>query len=122
MAFFSVKLYPMYVENIQIVQNGDGKKSCKEIGSELNAIYNDIRLRYPEIKWAEDYKLGVGVIGSLFPPLISFTIFSDIRKADVVELNSLQRRHNHLDKTERQNGCGFEHFVITVRQVKSILP
>jgi len=107
---------------IQIVQNGDDKKSCKEITLELKTIDEEIWKRYPEIKDTENYNLGVGVLGSFFPPLLPFSIFSDIKKADSVELNALQRRHNYLVKTERQNGCGFEHFIMPVREVKTIFP
>ena len=88
---------------ILIVQKDDEIKSCKEIDSELKAIGSEIRERYPGIKYTENYNLGIGVAGSLFPPIIPFAIFSDIKKADSVELNALQRRNNHLVKTERKN-------------------
>lgn len=107
---------------VLIVQEDDGKKSCKEIGSELKAIRSEIEERYPEIKDTENYNLGIGLVGSLFPIFIPFSIFSDIKKADSVELNALQRRNNHLVTTERKNGCGFEHSIIPVREVKTIFP
>ncbi len=107
---------------IQIVQSSDEKKSCKEIALELKTISEEIWERYPEIKDTENYNLGVGVVGSLFPIFIPFSIFSDIKKADAVELNALQKRNNHLVKTERQNGCGFEHSIMPVREVKTIFP
>ena len=107
---------------ILIVQTGDEKKSCQEINSELKVIRRQIENRYPEIKETENYNLGVGVVGSLFPPLIPFSVFSDIKKADSVELNALQRRNNHLVNTERKNGCGYEHSIMTVREVETIFP
>ena len=107
---------------VQIVQIGDEEKSCKEIDSELKKISMEISRRYPEIKSTEDYNLGVGLVGSLFPPIIPFTIFSDIKKADAVELNSLQRRYNHLVKIERPIGCGYEHSFMPVREVDTIFP
>lgn len=107
---------------VLIAENGDDKKSCEEIDSELKNIRQQVEERYPEIKDTEDYNLGVGVLGSLFPPLIPFSIFSDIKKADAVELNALQRRNNHLVDVERQNGCGYEHSIMSVRKVKTIFP
>ena len=107
---------------VQIVQIDDENKSCEEIDSELNTLSKEIWKKYPEIKGTQDYNLGVGLIGSLFPPLIPFSIFSDIRKADAVEINSLQRRHNYLVETERRLGCGYEHSLVSVRKVNTILP
>lgn len=51
---------------ISIVQNGDEKKSCIEIDSELKTISGEIWERYPEIKDTKSYNLGVGLVGSLF--------------------------------------------------------
>ena len=107
---------------VLIVQKGDEKKSCEEVDSELKAIRSEVGERYPEIEGTENYNLGIGLIGSLFPPFIPLAIFSDIKKADSVELNALQRRHNHLVKTERHNSCGFEHSYMPVRGVKPIFP
>ncbi len=107
---------------VQIVQSGDKKKSCNEIDSELRSIRKEIEKRYPGIKDTENYNLGVGMVGSFFPVFIPFSIFSDIKKADAVELNALQKRNNHLVETERRNGCGFEHFIMPVRESNSILP
>lgn len=107
---------------ILITQNGDDKKSCEKIDLELKNIKQQVEERYPKIKDTENYNLGVGVLGSLFPPLIPFSIFSDIKKADAVELNALQRRNNHLVNVERQNGCGYEHAIMPVRKVKTIFP
>ena len=107
---------------VQIVQGGDKNKSCKEINSELKTISKEIWERYPEIKDTKDYNLRISMIGSLFPPILPFSIFSDIRKADAVEMNSLQKRHNYLVETERRNGCGFEHSIMPIRKVKTIFP
>jgi len=106
---------------VQIVQSDDQNKSCEEIDTELKTINREIWKRYPEIKKTKDYNLGVGLLGSLFPPIVPFTIFSDIEKADAVEQKSLQSRYNHLVKVERQNSCGFEHSFIPIREVDTIL-
>jgi hypothetical protein len=107
---------------VLIAQEGDDKKSCEEIDLELKSIKKKVEVRYPKIKDTENYNLGVGVIGSFFPPLVPFSIFSDIKKADAVELNALQRRNNHLVDVERKNGCGYEHSIMPVRKVKTIFP
>lgn len=60
---------------VLIVQKGDNTKSCKEIDSELNSIRKQVEERHPEIKDTENYNLGVGVVGSLFPPVLPFSIF-----------------------------------------------
>lgn len=105
---------------VLVVQQDDDKKSCKEIESELKTIRKQVEEHHPEIKDTENYNLGVGVVGSLFPPLLPFSIFSDIKKADAVELSALQKRNNHLVETERRNGCGYEHSIMPVREVKTI--
>jgi hypothetical protein len=107
---------------VLITQNGDDKKSCEKIDLELKNIKQQIEERYPKIKDTDNYNLRVGLFGSLLPPLIPLSIFSDIRKADAVELNALQRRNNHLVDVERQNGCGYEHSIMPVRKVKTIFP
>lgn len=105
---------------VQIVQKGDKKKSCETINSELKKIDEEISFRHPKIKETEDYNRGVGVIVAFFPPLIPFSIISDIRKADEVELSALQKRYNYMVEIERQNGCGYEHSFRPVREVNSI--
>ncbi len=107
---------------IQTIQDGDEQKSCKEIDLELEAIRSEIEERYPKIKDTKNYNLGVGLFGSLFPPLVPFVLFSDIKKADSIELNALQKRNNHLVKTERKIGCGFEHFFMSERKIETIFP
>lgn len=107
---------------VLIIQTGDENKSCQEIDVELKEIREEIWERHPKIKENEDYNLGVGLVGSLFPPFIPFALFSDYKKADLVELNALQRRHNHLVEVERKNGCGFEHSLMPVQEVKTLLP
>jgi|TARA_B100001964_G_C14075227_1_gene527686 hypothetical protein len=104
-----------------ISKSDDKAKSCKEIDTELSIIKSDIQKRYPKIKDTDRNNLGVSLLGSLFPPIIPLSVFSDIRKADSVELNALQRRHNHLVAVERKNGCGFEHSIIPVTEVNSVL-
>ena len=37
--------------------------------------------KIPKNKKTKDYNLGVSLLGSLFPPIVPFTIFSDIKKA-----------------------------------------
>jgi hypothetical protein len=103
-----------------IIRSDDETKSCQEINSELSIIRNEIQQRYPKVKDTKRKNLGVSLLGSLFPPIIPFSVFSDLRKADSVEINALQSRHNHMVKVEQRNGCGFEHSIIPVMEVDSI--
>jgi hypothetical protein len=91
---------------IMITNPADNKASCEDIKQELDKLNQRISASYYEIKKEENFNLLIGLAGAFIP---FAGVFSDYKRADLVEESALRKRFNHLVEVERGKGCGFEH-------------
>jgi hypothetical protein len=91
---------------VEVIQETDQNKNCKELTLELQEIDEEIIRLYSEIYTREKYNKVAGLAGILIP---FAGIIKDYKNAPLVEAQALRKRHNYLVKVERDKGCGFEH-------------
>ena len=81
-----------------------------QIEYEIYQIRNDITELYSQAAKSRKKKRALSVL-TIFTPLAY--VFSDLRKAEKIEINALQKRHNHIVMIAKKKECGEGKFLLS---------
>ena len=98
---------------IMTQQYGDSKKSCEALQQDMSFVDSEIRRLIPETE-KTGKNVGLGVAGAI---LIIPWFFMDFSESEMVEVNALRSRYNHLGILAGEKDCGFE-----VQQIEEFKP
>lgn len=97
-------------------QYGDENKSCNHLKSELAQIGNDIVLKTQSKSSTAFANTGLFVVGLFLLWPLWFAM--DLKNADGIEVEALQKRHNALVRHSADKDCGIEVQQIKIEQPK----
>ena len=97
---------------ITVKRDQDQELTCKQIEYEIYQIRNDITDLYAQAAKSRKKSKIISMLSILSPLGPLSNVFSDVRKADKVEINALQKRHNHIVMIAKNKGCGKGKFLL----------
>lgn len=96
-------------------QYGDDNKNCNHLKTELAQINNDIVLKNQAKSNTTAANVGIFVVG-LFVWPVWFAM--DLKNADGIEVEALQRRYNALVRHSVDKNCGINVQEVKIEQPK----
>jgi len=108
--FFTCSCGGRAASPVSVKRDQDQELTCTQIEYEIYQIRNDIAELYSQAAKSRKKKRALSVL-TIFTPLAY--VFSDLRKAEKVEISALQKRHNHIVMIARKKGCGEGKFLLS---------
>ena len=84
-------------------QYGDSKISCEGLQQDMSFVESEIRRLLPETE-KTGKNVGLGVAGAF---LLVPWFFMDFSDSEMIEINALRTRLNHLGILSEEKDCGF---------------
>ena len=91
--FFACSCGGRTANPVSVKRDQDPELTCTQIEYEIYQIRNDITELYSQAAKSRKKKRALSML-TIFTPLAY--VFSDLRKAEKIEINALQKRHNHI--------------------------
>ena len=91
--FFTCSCGGRAANPVTVKRDQDQELTCTQIEYEIYQIRNDITELYSQAAKSRKKKRALSML-TIFTTLAY--VFSDLRKAEKIEINALQKRHNHI--------------------------
>ena len=111
--FFACSCGGRAANPVSVKRDQDPELTCTQIEYEIYQIRNDITELYSQAAKSRKKSKIIGILSILSPLGPLANVFSDVRKAEKVEINALQKRHNHIVIIARKKGCGEGKFLLS---------
>jgi hypothetical protein len=98
---------------VTIKRDHDQELTCKQIEYEVFQIRKDITTLFSQAAKGRKKSTIISLMSILSPLGPLSNLFSDVRKADKVEINALQKRHNRIVMIAQKKGCGEGKFLLS---------
>jgi hypothetical protein len=108
--FFACSCGGRAANPVTIKRDQDQRLTCPQIEYEIYQIRNDITELYSQTTKSIKKKSVVSVLAAINPLLY---VLSDLRKAEKIEINALEKRHNHIVMIAKKKGCGEGKFLLS---------
>ena len=108
--FFACSCGGRAANPVTIKRDQDQRLTCPQIEYEIYQIRNDITELYSQTAKSIKKKSVVSVLSAINPLLY---VLSDLRKAEKIEINALEKRHNHIVMIAKKKGCGEGKFLLS---------
>ena len=108
--FFACSCGGRAANPVSVKRDQDPELTCTQIEYEIYQIRNDITELYSQAAKSRKKKRALSVL-TIFTPLAY--VFSDLRKAEKIEINALQKRHNHIVMIAKKKSCGEGKFLLS---------
>jgi len=92
-------------------QYGDDNKSCKHLRAEIAQINNDIVIKNNAKHNVALANIGIFIVGLFFIPI---WLAMNVKNANGIEAEALQRRHNALLRYAADKQCGIDEPTATI--------
>ena len=111
--FFACSCGGRAANPVSVKRDQDSELTCMKIEYEIYQIRSDITELYSQAAKSRKKKRALSML-TIFTPLAY--VFSDLRKAEKIEINALQKRHNHIVMIAQKNGCGEGKFLLSTEK------
>ena len=108
--FFACSCGGRAANPVTIKRDQDQRLTCPQIEYEIYQIRNDITELYSQAAKNRKKKSAVSILSAINP--LAY-VFSDLRKAEKIEINALEKRHNHIVMIAKKKGCGEGKFLLS---------
>ena len=108
--FFACSCGGRTANPVSVKRDQDSELTCMKIEYEIYQIRNDITELYSQTTKSIKKKSVVSVLAAINPLLY---VLSDLRKAEKIEINALEKRHNHIVMIAKKKGCGEGKFLLS---------
>ena len=108
--FFACSCGGRAANPVSVKRDQDSELTCMKIEYEIYQIRNDITELYSQAAKSRKKKRALSML-TIFTPLAY--VFSDLRKAEKIEINALKKRHNHIVMIAKKKGCGEGKFLLS---------
>ncbi len=92
---------------VELSMPKDAESSCEVLQSEMDNLCADMKVLKPKTN-----KFWTNTIWFIILPFIM-----DVKEAEKIEYNAMQRRHNHLLIIAREKECGFADSIEPIKAV-----
>ena len=111
--FFACSCGGRTANPVSVKRDQDSELTCMKIEYEIYQIRNDITELHSQAAKSRKKSKIIGMLSVLSPLGPLANVFSDVRKAEKVEINALQKRHNHIVMIAKKKGCGEGKFLLS---------
>ena len=111
--FFACSCGGRAANPITVKRNQDQELTCTQIEYEIYQIRNNITDLYSQAAKSRKKKSVISILSAVNP--LAY-VLSDLRKAEKVEINALQKRHNHIVRIAQKKGCGEGKFILSTEK------
>ena len=111
--FFACSCGGRAANPVSVKRDQDSELTCMKIEYEIYQIRNDITELYSQAAKSRKKSKVIGILSILSPLGPLANVFSDVRQAEKVEINALQKRHNHIVMIAKKRSCGEGKFLLS---------
>ena len=111
--FFACSCGGRAANPVPVKRDQDSELTCMKIEYEIYQIRNDITELYSQAAKSRKKSKVIGILSILTPLGPLANVFSDVRQAEKVEINALQKRHNHIVMIAKKKECGEGKFLLS---------